>query len=129
MMVNPQVKQYVENLALPTSVDAACRSVFNAIESVNEDEAKFLTLDFFAEQLPRETSFEHLMAALNLLSSMPSPLLRIHGYLWLNDTPVILEDEDFRHVVRSGELVHPESGELIADGHKLVSLFYSVGDR
>lgn len=129
MMVSPQVKQYVENLALPTSVDAACRSVLNAIESVNAEEAKFLTLDFFAKQLPHETSFEHLMAALNLLSSIPSPLLRIHGYLWLDDAPVILDDEDFRHVVRSGELVHPETGELISDGRKLVSLFYSVGDR
>lgn len=129
MIVSQQTKQYVENLALPASVGAACRSIFDVIESVAPEEAKFLTLDFFAKQLPRETSFEHLMAALSLLSSMPSPLLRTHGYLWLDDNPVILDDEDFRRVVRSGELVHPETGEIIADGRKLVSLFYSVGDR
>lgn len=68
-----------------------------------------------------------LFEALNILCTFECAVLDAHGYLESEEgEPLFLEDADFSTLIKTGELAHPETGDLIQDPMSEVRLYYSM---
>ncbi|MBD3755887.1 MAG: hypothetical protein IE937_09645 [Gammaproteobacteria bacterium] len=94
------------------------------IEALSFDHAQFLTLSYLDPSPDVQLADEELITALNFLCSAPGSPLGSHGYLTIDGEVEVLDDEDFRYALRTGDLVDPITGELEPGGLRRVRLFY-----
>ncbi|MEO1949100.1 hypothetical protein [Thioclava sp.] len=111
----------LKELPVPEDLLGRCELISKKLSSLGDGQGAFLTLDFFAVD---EADDIELVRAANLLCSLPESPLHAGGYIVGDDDFIFLDAEDFSEVLRSGDLVHPETGDLIEGGANQVHLYY-----
>lgn len=105
----------------------ACLAITDLLEGLSHGNGEFLTLPFFYERLNDAADRQRLPSALSILCSFDAAILKAHGYLDDPDEGQIhLEDDTFRDLLSTGQLAHPETGELIHNPMQRVHLYYSI---
>lgn len=85
---------------------------------------------YFFEYFEEAIDPELLIPALNTLAATEHALLQVHGYLQRGEeAPQTIEDDEFSDLLKTGELVDPDSGELLKNPWQVVHLYYSVRDE
>ncbi|MDV7271409.1 hypothetical protein RYZ20_10905 [Thioclava sp. A2] len=113
----------LKRLPLPEGVLSRCEHISRKLDKLSPGQGKFLTLDFFASEGDQDVE---VIQAVNLLCSQPNSPLRSGGYIVDEGEFVFLENEDFLETLRTGDLVHPETGELIRGGSNQVFLYFFI---
>lgn len=68
-----------------------------------------------------------LIAAVNFLTSSTNAILKAHGHFVDDDgEDYQLSDEDFDHLLMTGELIHPKTGEEVVSPKDMVSPVFSL---
>lgn len=122
-----RTKEALTTNKLEGGLRIACLAVTDLLESLSSRNGEFLTLPFFYEHLDDNEIRRLLPSALSILSTFEAAILEAHGYI---DDPnagqIHLDDDDFRDLINTGHLAHPETGQLISDPMRHVHLYYSI---
>lgn len=103
--------------------------ILSFLADLPESELKVLTFRTLAGAAGRKPFDADLLAAINILSGSLS-LLDAHAFFVdENDKEYELDDEEFAEARRSGEIVHPVSGELIPEAANYIVPFFVPTDR
>ncbi len=122
-----RTKQALIAIELEAGMRTACLAVTELLEGLSSGNGEFLTLPFFYESLGDAEVRQRLPSALSILSTFEAAILEAHGYIDdPNNGQIHLEDSEFRDLINTGKLAHPETGELIPDPMRHVHLYYSL---
>jgi hypothetical protein len=122
-----RTKEALTTNQLEAGMRVACLAVTDLLEGLSSGNGEFLTLPFFYERLVDDEIRRRLPSALSILSTFEAAILEAHGYIDdPDDGQIHLDDDDFRDLINTGQLAHPETGQLINDPMRHVHLYYSV---
>jgi hypothetical protein len=124
-----EVAARLTEMGLPHPLADACLAIANKIEALPPSQAQFLTLSNLDPSPHLKIADDDLIAALSFLCAAPESPLGSHGYVVVDGEIEVLDDEDFRHALRSGDLVNPLTGELETGGLRHVRLFYTLNTK
>jgi len=120
----------IESARLAPALRDACFSIAKYLQKLDNPTLQFLPASYFYQKFEEEIDPTVLITALSTLSATEHALLQVHGFLQSGaDAPYPLDDEVFFELLETGELVDPESGELIENPWSVVHLYYSVRDE
>ena len=106
-----------------------CLKITEGLERLRVAEGYLLTVPDIRRLGVKDVEDADLVAALSILSTFECAVLSSHAYLdSAAEGPLVLNDDGFRMLLDTGELVHPTSGELIDHPEAKVRLFYSLRD-
>lgn len=119
------VKASIAQSGLQEGTKSLCFGIIDVVEGLPEGDGQFLPISFFQNHLDGWEP-HRIVHALNVLSSLGSPVLKPHAYIVDGDTQTVLDDDDFKSFLEGGLLVHPELGEPIDNPAERIHLFYSI---
>ncbi len=68
-----------------------------------------------------------MVSAINFLTSSRWALLEAHGQFVADDgSEFSLDDDDFQHLLATGELIHPATGDPVPDARTKVMPYFVV---
>lgn len=120
-------RKELEASRIEPGILSACLALTDILAKIRPGDGAHLGLNFFYERLQSAADRERLLPALSILCARENTPLEMNGYL---DDPdlgqVHLSDEEFLHLIATGELAHPVSGELVQDPFGQVHIYYSL---
>ncbi|MDO8985339.1 hypothetical protein [Cypionkella sp.] len=121
-----KARETIETAGLDQPFLDVCLRVTGALEALDGDRGKFLPLSFFLTVVD-DTNAKVALSALSYICTMECPPLAAHGYICDADEElIVLDDEDFLEVVKTGDLIHPRTGEFLQQARNRVHIFYSL---
>jgi hypothetical protein len=120
-------RQRLEQAQLDPDMRNACLAITDLLSEISLGDGHHLGLPFFAKELT-EAAQPYLVPALSILCTMDMPILSMHGYLNAQDGQHHLSDDEFRDLIQSGILAHPDTGKPIPKPFEHVRIFYSIRD-
>lgn len=98
------------------SVGLVCLDIIDFIASKPVDQLRFLTFTTLSQAAGRKSIDMEVLAAVNLLTSSKLAIFESHAMLVDDDkTEHELSVEEFAEARKTGTLIHPETGEPVAD--------------
>lgn len=125
---------YIENFrkdleasGIEPGILSACLALTEILAQIRPGDGAHLGLNFFYDRLQSTADQELLVPALSILCARENTPLEINGYLDDADLGQIhLSDEEFLHLITTGEMAHPVSGELVHDPLGQVHIYYTL---
>jgi len=106
---------------------ALCIQIANQIFALSPEETRFLTYETILKFVTRDKLDQEVLAALNILTTSQFAIFEAHGLFIDGDGKEYdLDSEELNAVIYNGELVHPDSGELILDAGKMVCPYFAL---
>ncbi|WP_170515619.1 hypothetical protein [Ruegeria atlantica] len=128
-MAREDIAERLEGAPLPQDVRRACIILVENLDRIGPGAAKFLPYPMLKDMVGDEFSGASLWSALTYLATFEDAVLNAHGYILNEEGEVLpLEDDEFFQFTLSGNLVHPETGDLIENAKGLVFPYFSVVD-
>lgn len=104
-----------------------CVLLVDHLVHLDDAHSHMLTYTSFQKMVDHPEIDPVLVNAVHFLTSSRFALLEAHGQLIDDDGgEYTLEDEDFSELLKSGELVHPQTGELVHDAREKVMPFFEL---
>lgn len=126
-MAHRDIAKHIEQATLAPDVRQVCLSIVRSLSKIAPESAKFLPYPMLRDLVGTDTGERNLWPALTYLATFEHAILDAHGYILGTEGDIIpLDDEDFFEFSLSGDLVHPETGELIENARKLVYPYFSL---
>lgn len=120
-------KQRIETSNLPEPVRDASQQLAGWLAGLPETEGRFLTFSYISERFAKVFKEEELLAALSLLSRSEFAVLEVSGYLDDHDEgPMLLSPDEYSEAMRSGVLVHPETGDDLGNPSEFLHLYFAL---
>lgn len=113
-----------------TEVLELCLAIIDFISSHPADQTRMLTFKTILSAVKREAVDEHVLAAINVLANTRIHVLDTHAML--------VDDDDEEHEIdpdrlaaaqKSGELFHPETGDLVPDFEAKIFPYFVPTER
>ena len=124
-----RVRECLKEAKLQPSLLSTCLKITDVLDGLGGGQGRFLTLSYISQAVNDDKTVPELFAALNLLSTFECAILDAHGYLIDEDgEPITLSEKDFAELISTGELAHPETGEMVPEPMSEVRLYYSLCD-
>jgi hypothetical protein len=119
------LKAWSEDPALPT-----CTKILEAMAEVSDDELEMLTFTSFKNLLGKSEIDSDLLAAVGILSSTPVSALSAE-FLYTDDDHEehFIPKTEIDEARSSGQFVHPERGDVVADFELNIVPVFRVSDR
>lgn len=107
-----------------------CMKILDYVVSKPRDELHFLTLTTLCRATGRGEVDVELLAAINILAGSRLGLLESHA-LFVDDdeSEHELTPEEISQARATGELIHPQTGEAVADYERHLIPFFSPSER
>jgi hypothetical protein len=127
MSVAELKKQVASNWQSVPDVVELCSKILDFMASTPPERLRMLTFRSFANATHRAKIDTDLLTAIQILSSSRLAVLDVKA-LYVGDdvdeAGLLLSDEEFAHAQKTGELAHPETGELVEDAGAHILPFF-----
>jgi hypothetical protein len=107
-----------------------CSAIVDYVAALPADQARMLTFRTLSSAVGKENLDEELLRALTILVSSRVAALDAHGLFVDHDQHEYeLGPGEFARIRATGQLIHPETGELILDSESRVIPFFTPSGR
>lgn len=106
-----------------------CLRLVEFVERLPADQTEMLTYRTFQRALDKASVDEELVAAITLLTSSKLAAFDMHGMFIDDENEYELTAGELAQIHQTGELIHPHTGEAVADFESKLIPFFTPSAR